>query len=161
MGVFRHKSIIKSDKGTTFLILLGFEIEFSHVMIQAVDDNAAIDQFPPFFESARLNFAENMLSDKDDSIAIINMNENNMSKPELYSWQDLREMVREFADALKSSGLKKGQVVTCMESSPFSFPLPHTLSLSWLTKSIVNSDRIQLYSLACPYVGDCRGRGYI
>lgn len=50
--------------------------------------------------------------DKDDNdVAVINMDETNLSHPGEYSWRELREMVRQYADALKSSGLKHGEVV--------------------------------------------------
>ncbi|KAK5202478.1 hypothetical protein LTR41_011772 [Exophiala xenobiotica] len=79
---------------------------------KAIDDDAAIDQFPAFFQGARLNFAENMMTGKDDNdLAVIEMNETNMSQPKEYSWRDLRNLVRRYADALLSTGLRKGQVV--------------------------------------------------
>ncbi len=76
-----------------------------------MDDDAVIDQFPRFFEEARFNFAENILSRTDNGLSVISMNEDNLHQPELYSLQDLRELVRQYADALSSSGLRKGEVV--------------------------------------------------
>ncbi|KIW99293.1 acetoacetate-CoA ligase [Cladophialophora bantiana CBS 173.52] len=84
---------------------------------KAIDDNAVIDRFPSFFEGARLNFSENILAGKADGVAVIDMNESNISQPERYSWQDLRELTRQYSDALKSSGLKKGEVVALVGSN--------------------------------------------
>ncbi|KIX06976.1 acetoacetate-CoA ligase [Rhinocladiella mackenziei CBS 650.93] len=85
--------------------------------VKAIDDDAIIDHFPLFFEDARLNFSENIFAGKGNGLAIINMNESNMTKPEHFSYQDLRELVRKYADALKSSGLKKGEVVALIGSN--------------------------------------------
>ena len=85
---------------------------------QAVDDDARIDQFPRFFEGARLNFSENILFRGEKRLAIICMNEENMNQPGRYSWQDLRDMVKTYSDAFKSSGLRKGDVVACMKPDP-------------------------------------------
>lgn len=59
-----------------------------------------------------------MLAAKDNGLAIIEMNEDNLSRPEEYSWHDLREYVRQYADALKSSGMEKGEVVTREHNRP-------------------------------------------
>ena len=61
-----------------------------------------------------MNFAENILCRKVEGLAIINVNEDNLSHPDQYSWQDLRDLVAKYAGALKSSGLKRGEVVARM-----------------------------------------------
>lgn len=61
-----------------------------------------------------MNFAENILCRKYDGLAIVDLNEDNLFHPEQYSWQDLRDLVAKYADTLKSSGLKKGEVVARM-----------------------------------------------
>ena len=71
----------------------------------------AIDELPKFFPGARLNFAENILDEKWEGLAVINMSETNMLQPDEYSWKDLRQFVRLYADALRSSGIRKGDVV--------------------------------------------------
>ncbi|RVX71872.1 hypothetical protein B0A52_04271 [Exophiala mesophila] len=78
---------------------------------QVVDDNAKIDEFPKFFEGAQINFAENILGRNRTGDAIIDMREDNIQNPEVYSWQDLKNLVAQFADALKESGLQKGEIV--------------------------------------------------
>jgi acetoacetyl-CoA synthetase len=79
---------------------------------EAIDDNACIDEFPKFFEGAQINFAENVLGRKRTGTAIINMREDNMWNPEIYSWQDLEELVARYANALRASGLHRGEVVS-------------------------------------------------
>ena len=51
------------------------------------------------------------MSGRASGLAVININEENLSQPEQYSWRDLREYVRSYADALRLSGLQKGEVV--------------------------------------------------
>lgn len=58
-----------------------------------------------------MNFTENILSRKQNGTAIINIGEKNLNSPEKYSWVELREIVRQYADALKASGVKQGEVV--------------------------------------------------
>ena len=58
-----------------------------------------------------MNFTENILAGRENGLAIINMNEGNLSNPEQLSWKNLRETVRQYADSLKSSGVRKGDVV--------------------------------------------------
>ena len=54
---------------------------------------------------------------KKDGLAIINMNESNLPEPEHYSWEDLRETVSQYADALRSSDINKGDVVARKSSN--------------------------------------------
>ncbi|KEF56412.1 uncharacterized protein A1O9_07993 [Exophiala aquamarina CBS 119918] len=84
---------------------------------KAIDDAAQIDQFPSFFEGARLNFAENVLRRRRKGTAIIEMREDNLFNPDRYSWMDLEDTVEKYADALKSSGLRKGEVVVVVGSN--------------------------------------------
>ncbi len=76
-----------------------------------MDETIPIDQFPRFFEGTKLNFAENILCKRRSGTAIISMGEENLCTPESYTWQELRELVRQYADALKASGIKKGDIV--------------------------------------------------
>lgn len=77
----------------------------------AIDDEAQIDEFPSFFALARLNFAENILSRQSHGLAVIEIVENGSSESREYSWQELRELVQHYANALSSAGLAKGEVV--------------------------------------------------
>ncbi|KAL3480411.1 hypothetical protein BJX99DRAFT_244385 [Aspergillus californicus] len=67
---------------------------------------------PQFFEGARLNFAENLLypasAPDEDSVAIIAATE---ADREYVSWKELRERVRQCANALKEAGLQEGDRV--------------------------------------------------
>ncbi|OQU97807.1 hypothetical protein CLAIMM_03691 isoform 2 [Cladophialophora immunda] len=84
---------------------------------KAVDQNTPIDQFPLFFEEARLNFAENMLRGDDDQIAVIDVNEQNLRSPQQYTWRELRGLVHTYAKALRRSGVAKGDVVALIGSN--------------------------------------------
>ncbi|KIX10167.1 acetoacetate-CoA ligase [Rhinocladiella mackenziei CBS 650.93] len=79
--------------------------------VKAIDDDARIDEFPRFFQGAKLNFAENILGRNRTGTAIIDMREDNLKNPEKYTWTDLRKLVELYADALRSSRLKKGETV--------------------------------------------------
>ncbi|CEN62804.1 Putative Acetoacetyl-CoA synthase [Aspergillus calidoustus] len=67
---------------------------------------------PQFFKGARLNFAENLLypasSPDEDAIAIIEVTEVDR---ESISWKNLRERVRQCANALKTAGIEEGDRV--------------------------------------------------
>ncbi|OQV05519.1 hypothetical protein CLAIMM_10246 [Cladophialophora immunda] len=85
--------------------------------VKAIDDDARIDEFPEFFQGAKLNFAENILCRNRTGTAIIDMREDNLQNPEKYSWNDLRKLVEQYADALRSSGLKGGETVVLVGSN--------------------------------------------
>ena len=76
-----------------------------------MDNDAAIDKFPKFFQDARLNYAENMLCGDDDAIAVIEMNETNQQNPRKYTWEDLKTLVAKYAGLLSRSGVEQGDVV--------------------------------------------------
>lgn len=63
-----------------------------------------------------------MLSRKGGGLAVIDMNETNLGQPKEYSWQDLHELVRKYADALKASGLQEGEVVARTNTHSSSMP---------------------------------------
>ena len=70
-----------------------------------------IDRFPRFFEDARLNYAENMLYGDDDELAVISMTEHDIWSSQKHTWKELRQVVGEYGNALRSSGLNEGDVV--------------------------------------------------
>ena len=72
-------------------------VKASKQLSGAVEDNARIDNFPKFFEDARLNYAENLLCGDDDAVAVIGMNELNLREPKKYTWKDLRQLVARYA----------------------------------------------------------------
>ncbi len=83
---------------------------------RAVDESITIDQFPSFFEEARMNYAENMLAKDDDSIALKCMSEAALT-PRAVTWTELRELVRRCADAMKASNVSRGDVVCVIGGS--------------------------------------------
>jgi acetoacetyl-CoA synthetase len=65
-----------------------------------------------FFPQARLNYAENLLRKRDDTLAIVSVSED---KRELrWSWHELHEYVASIANALRSMGVKPGDRVAAM-----------------------------------------------
>ena len=55
-----------------------------------------------------------MLSGDDDRLAVVDLQEQDLWNPRRHTWKELRELVRTYASALRSSGLGKGDVVACM-----------------------------------------------
>ncbi|KAK6380295.1 hypothetical protein LTS17_005484 [Exophiala oligosperma] len=84
------------------------ELTYSH----AIDENIPIDQFPKFFEDARLNFAENMLCGDEDRLAIVDMDEQCLWTPRKYTWTQLRDLVSVYSSGIRAAGLRKGDAVT-------------------------------------------------
>lgn len=110
MGLSRHKSIFSAHQDKFFIA------DISHLLladmeVYAVDEALRINQFPQFFENAKLNYAENILQANDDSVCLKVMNEENIWHPEIVTWSQLREKVRGLADALRGSGFRRGDVV--------------------------------------------------
>jgi acetoacetyl-CoA synthetase len=79
---------------------------------QVLDPNVPLFPRPHFFGGCRLNFAENLLFPAkylgDDAVAIIAATETDR---EFISWRELRERVRQCANALKQHGLRVGDRV--------------------------------------------------
>ncbi|KAJ3295775.1 hypothetical protein HK104_002335 [Borealophlyctis nickersoniae] len=76
---------------------------------EVVDVQARIDSVPKWFTGSRLNFAENMLSRRDDHIALIGTREDESFKKVTYA--QLHEMVRVCSLALRKAGIKPGDRV--------------------------------------------------
>ena len=85
--------------------------------IRGVDESIPIDKIPKFYDRARLNYAENILSQTGKDIAVTEISETNLFNPKHTSWDELREHVRVFSDALKASDFKQGDVVCCIGKS--------------------------------------------
>lgn len=81
----------------------------------AIDETRGIATFPEFYTDAKLNFAENLLSQGGGSektaIKVLTEDKLYLDGPELISWGQLRDLVRQLADALSASGLSRGGVV--------------------------------------------------
>lgn len=67
---------------------------------------------PVWFPGAKLNFAENLLKYKDNSNAIISLDENGNRKE--ISFNELYELVAKVANGLKELGLKKGDRIAAI-----------------------------------------------
>ncbi|KAL7907644.1 putative acetyl-CoA synthetase [Trichoderma velutinum] len=87
------------------------QVQASVHPLMAVDEKLRIDQFPQFFEEARLNYAENILANKSNGVAIKYMDESTIQTPRSVTWIELNEMVRQAADAMQSTGLSEGDTV--------------------------------------------------
>lgn len=86
----------------------------------AIEESIPIDHFPQFYEGARLNYAENLLSRTGGDVAVKAMNEGSIDgkeRLEEVTWDELREKVRVYADAFRTSGLKQGEVVVVIGGS--------------------------------------------
>ncbi|CAK4011374.1 acetoacetate- ligase [Lecanosticta acicola] len=81
---------------------------FDLTLFHAVDESLTIDQFPKFFEDAKLNFAENILCGKDEDLMITSMDEATLHRPEKYTWAEMKRLVATYADAMRRVGLGKG-----------------------------------------------------
>lgn len=82
---------------------------------KAIDESIPIDEFPLWFQDARLNYAENIFSGAtDDDLMVTSMDETNIENPERFTWRDMREMTAKYAQAMKSVGIRKGDYMVCM-----------------------------------------------
>ncbi|KAL6821466.1 putative acetyl-CoA synthetase [Trichoderma camerunense] len=79
--------------------------------VTAVDEKLRIDHFPQFYQEARLNYAENILANKSNGVAIKYMDESTIQTPRSVTWRELNEMVRQVVDAMQSTGLCVGDTV--------------------------------------------------
>lgn len=87
---------------------------------QAYDPSIPISEVPRFFENARINYAENVLTQPDvspDSPALIGIREGQALDGERWSWADLREQVRKIRSALQRSGVREGDRVAALIST--------------------------------------------
>lgn len=87
---------------------------------QAYDQSIPMSEVPPFFEKARINYAENVLTQPDvapDTPALIGIREGQGLEGERWSWAKLREEVRKIRSALLGSGVKEGDRVAALIST--------------------------------------------
>lgn len=111
---------IKASKHPTKICISSDQRPPANSSVYAVDERATIDQFPKFFEDARLNFAENILCGEDEDLMIISMNETTLHSPSKYTWGNMRRLVATYADALKRRGVSRGDFLVCMAALPLS-----------------------------------------
>lgn len=88
-------------------------IEFTNLKAKTWGDRVLIDgdKMPgaQFFPDARLNFAENLLTRRDHSDALVFWGEDKVKNR--LSWAELNAAVSRFAQALRAEGVKKGDRV--------------------------------------------------
>jgi acetoacetyl-CoA synthetase len=97
-----------------------------------VDENARMFPRPTWFGSTSVNFAENLLypypeiENPDTTIVIIEASEAGVQQR--VTWTELRERVAQFAAALRSAGITKGDRVggiVRIEQSNYRYPGKH------------------------------------
>ncbi|CAL1295528.1 unnamed protein product [Larinioides sclopetarius] len=69
-----------------------------------------MDDLPEWFEGAKLNFAENLLRNKDDRTALIMTGEDRETKR--VSYAEMYETVKLYAAAFRKFGIKKGDIIS-------------------------------------------------
>ncbi|GBM46096.1 Acetoacetyl-CoA synthetase [Araneus ventricosus] len=82
---------------------------------KVIDPCACMDGPKEWFTGARLNFAENLLKYRDDTIALILAGENRDS--ERVTFSEMYKEAARYAVAFRKFGLKKGDVVVCYISN--------------------------------------------
>lgn len=82
-----------------------------------VDESVPIDRLPKFYEGAKLNYAEQILSRTGREIAVQCINEENLWMPQQVTRDQLREAVRLFQDALNATGFSRGDVMVIVGGS--------------------------------------------
>ncbi|KAF8629404.1 hypothetical protein AX15_003458 [Amanita polypyramis BW_CC] len=88
------------------------QIRYSARFSKVLEKGILLEEIPTWFPAARLNYAENLLSRNDDTIACTASNE--LGQVTHYSFRELRGRVRILASALKSSGVKVGDRVAAI-----------------------------------------------
>ncbi|KFM81985.1 Acetoacetyl-CoA synthetase, partial [Stegodyphus mimosarum] len=90
-------------------------IIYSKNFDQVIDLSIPMEDSPPWFEGARLNFAENLLKFRDDHVALISAAEDSETKRTTYA--EMYEEATLYAAAFRKFGLKKGDIVACYLSN--------------------------------------------
>lgn len=89
-----------------------------HATVRAYDPNVPISRVPKFFEHARLNYAENVLTGRDPgTIALIGLREGQSLEGEKWTWKELVQNVRTVRSALHRSRIKEGDRVAAVVSN--------------------------------------------
>lgn len=103
---------------------------------KAFADKKSIKDVPPFFGGVRINYAENVLSDRNpDAIALIGLREGQSLEGEKWTWTDLTEHVRKVRSALIRRGIRRGEVVAAiMSNSNWIIGARHRSWRGWMVK---------------------------
>lgn len=91
-------------------------------MTQAYDDSLPMSSIPPWFEGVQLNYAENVLQNAErvpENVALIGLREGQDldGEVEKVTWAALRERVGKVSAALRTRGIRKGDVVAAIVSN--------------------------------------------
>lgn len=85
---------------------------------QAFDSTVAFEDIPKFFQGARINYAENVLTGRDsDKAALIGIREGRDLSGHIWTWELLRENVRKARSALVNLGIEKNDRVAAIIST--------------------------------------------
>jgi acetoacetyl-CoA synthetase len=85
---------------------------------KAYDESLPMSSVPKFFENVQINYAENVLSNRDlNARALIGLREGQGLEGEKWTWRALTENVRVAASALKRSGVKEGDRIGALMSN--------------------------------------------
>jgi acetoacetyl-CoA synthetase len=78
-------------------------------------EDGPFPEVPNWFPGARLNYAENILHRKDDSVALVAAGEDGIITN--YTYRELYHLVQELAGALRANGLQVGDRVAGVSCS--------------------------------------------
>jgi acetoacetyl-CoA synthetase len=85
---------------------------------KAYDDRKSIQANPPFFEGVRINYTENVLTDRNpNAVALIGLREGQSLDGEKWTWAELTENVRRVRSALIRRGIRREDVVAAVMSN--------------------------------------------
>lgn len=111
MGIPRHSLQRPSVKGAQTAYVFELHMFMWYASLKVVEDGTR-PYLPNWFPGARLNYAENLLSRNDDSIAVTAARETGDAQH--YTWRELRRLVAEVAAGLRRSGVRVGDRVAGM-----------------------------------------------
>jgi acetoacetyl-CoA synthetase len=87
---------------------------------RAYDPDIPMVDIPRWFEGVDINYAENVLTQPtldDNATALVGLREGQGLEGEIWSWELLRENVRQVRSALLRSGVRKGDRVAAIIST--------------------------------------------
>ena len=84
----------------------------------AYNPDLKLRDIPAFFPGLKINYAENVLvpntARNPKAIALVEIRENGLDRPEEISWEDLSELVRMARSAMVRHGVKQGDVIAAL-----------------------------------------------
>lgn len=84
----------------------------------AFDPNTSMEKVPEFFRGATVNYAENVVTDRDlNKTALVGVREGQDLSGEVWSWGLLRENIRKARSALLRLGIQEGDRVAAIIST--------------------------------------------